>query len=82
MGFAKALGLPVVGYGADGDYLERCRTYFEGLSKDGSNETDPQGLTVEDFDLPDNLMMACGADGLVGTVGEALAAISRMCGSD
>lgn len=79
MGFAKALGIPVVGYGVKGIYLERCRIYYQTLGKDGINEVDPSGLTVEDFDLADNLMMACGADAIVADECEALALISRMC---
>ncbi|MDV7341193.1 nucleoside 2-deoxyribosyltransferase [Terasakiella sp. A23] len=65
MGFAKALGLPVVGYNTKGHYLNRCSAYYDGLKQEGINRVDPSGLTVEDFDLVDNLMMACGVDALV-----------------
>jgi len=82
MGYAKALGLPVVGYGADGNYLERTRKHYEKLDKVGLNETDPSGLLVEDFDLADNLMMACGADALVENERDAIEYLSRLCVSD
>ena len=82
MGYGKALGLPVVGYGADGLYLERSRSYYNGLKQLGLNEVDPTDMTVEDFDLVDNLMMACGADAIVKDEAEALKKISRMCELD
>ncbi len=82
MGFAKALGKLVVGYGLSEVYLERCRRYYKGLVRDSINEVDPSGLTVEDFDQVDNLMMACGADALVSDETAALQLINRMCESD
>ena len=81
MGYAKALGLRVIGYGSKGLYLERTRSYYQGLSKIDVNEIDPKGLTVEDFDLADNLMMACGADIVVKSEDEAMEYLSRVCGS-
>ena len=77
MGFAKALGKPVVGYNVQGYYLDRCSAYYKGLKQDGINQVDPAGLTVEDFDLADNLMMACGADELVATDREACQWLKR-----
>lgn len=66
MGYAIARGLPVVGYNSKGLYLERTREFYnKRLREVGTHEVDPNGLTVEDFDLADNLMMACGADCLV-----------------
>lgn len=73
MGFARALDLKIVGYDSDGNYLERTRRFYDGLSQKGGFEIDPNGLSVEDFDLPDNLMMSCGADCVVGTAEEAAA---------
>jgi len=62
MGYAIARGLPVVGYNSSGLYLERTRDFYnKRLREVGAHEVDPKGLTVEDFDLADNLMMACGA---------------------
>lgn len=82
MGFARALGKTVIGYGSSDTYLERCRSYYQGLEHLGENEVDPKGLTVEDFDLKDNLMMACGADHIVETFEEACALLKRLDGSD
>jgi len=65
MGYAKALGLKIVGYGCDGNYLDRTRRFYGKLMMQGSIETDPSGLMVEDFDIGDNLMMSCSADALV-----------------
>ena len=73
MGFALALGKPVVGYGAHQTYVERCRAVCGDLTPSGPLLTDSDGLTVEDFDLPDNLMMACGATTLVADEDAALA---------
>lgn len=77
MGFAKALGLPVVGYGSTDTYLERTRQFYGGLHRVGADEVDDTGLMVEDFDLPDNLMMACAPEVVVATEEEALAWFKR-----
>ena len=61
MGFMRALGRPVLGYtNVASPYLVSVRAaYGEGLRllADGSLE-DPAGNAVEDFALPENLMMA------------------------
>lgn len=50
MGYAHSLKRPIVAYSdSDRDYKERC----------GFRETDSKGMSVEDFDLWDNLMLAC-----------------------
>ena len=67
VGFAVALGKPVVGYLDDG------RTLREQLG----GALDADGLTVEDFGLPRNLMLACTAHLVVGNVQAALQALSR-----
>ena len=59
LGFARALGRPVFGWSnAAGSYLERC-AHWPGAVRVGAAWRDPDGLEIEAFDLPDNLMMAC-----------------------
>lgn len=58
VGFGRALGLPVFGYSSvTGDYAARVR---------GLREAD--GLTIEDFGLAENLMIACGIEQSGGTI--------------
>lgn len=71
MGVARAKGLPVVGYNVQGLYLERTRNFYGGLTQRTDRETDPNGLSVEDFDLVDNLMMACAATAIVDDATQA-----------
>ncbi|MBK1663149.1 nucleoside 2-deoxyribosyltransferase [Rhodospirillum rubrum] len=61
IGYAAALGKPVVGYAStEGDYLTRVRAWAGGtLRRDGGRWRDGQGWEVEDFGLSDNLMMGC-----------------------
>lgn len=73
MGYAKALGLKIVGYGCEGNYLERTRRFYGKLINQSLIKTDPSGLMVEDFDLGDNLMMSCSADALVTSAQDAAA---------
>jgi len=82
MGYGVAKGLPVVGYNTQSIYLERTRGFYKGLEKRGHNEVDPYGLTVEDFDLVDNLMMACGAQSIVSDAQAAADLLSRLCAAD
>jgi nucleoside 2-deoxyribosyltransferase len=56
VGFAVALGKPVVGYLDDG------RTLREQLG----GVRDAEGFSVEDFGLPRNLMLACTTRLVVG----------------
>lgn len=65
MGYATALGKPVVGYNAQGFYLARTRAHYGGLRTAQGHEVDPSGLMVEDFDQVDNLMMSCSATVIV-----------------
>jgi nucleoside 2-deoxyribosyltransferase len=57
IGFATALGLPVFLYSAEGgSLLERTRRRLP-LTADGSDWRDSEGMAVEDFGLPVNLML-------------------------
>lgn len=108
MGFAAALGLPVVGYmltadrlrgyGVEPDlfvmdnehlwqsYAERVDPYVRRVSenaapeqpKDGERLVDADGWTVEDFDWPDNLMVACGAAAILPSPEEAAGHLARL----
>ncbi len=82
MGYAVAKGLPVVGYNTQSTYLARTRDFYNRLEKRGGDEVDPNGLTVEDFDLVDNLMMACGAQSIVSDAQSAADLLSRLCAVD
>ncbi len=57
VGFGRALGLRVFGYTAvAGDYAARARQHA------------PDGLTIEDFGLAENLMIACGIEESGGAI--------------
>lgn len=80
MGFAVALGKPVVGYGiAAGSYAQRVAAAI-------GCERDEQGrlieaatrAKVEDLGQPVNLMLGCSAAALVGTAREALEVMARL----
>ena len=59
LGFARALGRPVFGWSnAGGSYLDRC-VQWPGATRHGAAWLDPDGLEIEAFGLPDNLMLAC-----------------------
>ncbi len=73
MGYGAALGKRVVGYTADASlYLDRVKTNLHIIEDVGGQAWDADGLLVEDFDLPDNLMMACAVEATFSSVDEAL----------
>ncbi|SCA55846.1 Nucleoside 2-deoxyribosyltransferase [Candidatus Terasakiella magnetica] len=82
MGYGVAKAIPVVGYGITENYLKRCQAYYGELEPSHGLQFDPKGLMVEDFDLLDNLMMACGAQAIVETAEEAVKYLSRLCVTD
>lgn len=60
MGYAKALGKPVLGYSNNGDgYLQRVREWDgqSALDEDLGEPRDANGLLIEKFGLSDNLML-------------------------
>ncbi|MEL7048092.1 MAG: nucleoside 2-deoxyribosyltransferase [Pseudomonadota bacterium] len=62
LGFMRALGRPCFGYSnVPGDYAERARLY-RAQNPDFPFEGDPPGTEIEDFGLPENLMIACAID--------------------
>jgi nucleoside 2-deoxyribosyltransferase len=57
VGFMRGLGRPVFGYSNTAiDYADRCRSYRGGPRP--AFDVDSATLDVEDFDLPENLMIA------------------------
>jgi len=71
VGAAIALGKPVWAYFPDqGSLKNQIETDQNGL--------DPDGLLVEDFGLPRNLMMACQWAGFSHSVDEAIQEIARI----
>lgn len=78
VGFALALGKPVIGYLAPLETtVERVRRIQGGVgqAQDG-RPLDREGLHVEDFGLPLNLMLAVPVQVVAGGLAEALAALS------
>ena len=59
IGYAYSAGKFIIGWSADDrDYIERVQEYFGGKLEQSDCWRDPQGLEVEDFGQPDNLMMS------------------------
>lgn len=79
VGFALALGKPVIGYVAEaGTTLERYARHA-GVPAEWreGRPVDAQGWHIEDFGLPLNLMLAVPASIVVGGLAEALAALGQ-----
>ena len=70
IGYAYSEGKFIIGWSADDrDYIERVQEYFGGKLEQSDCWRDPQGLEVEDFGQPDNLMMSsavCSASETLG----------------
>lgn len=59
IGYAYSAGKFIIGWSADDrDYIERVQEYFGGKLEQSNCWQDPQGLEVEHFGQPDNLMMS------------------------
>lgn len=81
VGFAAALGKPIVGYVAEaGELVERVRRHGGVLQQDASGWHDAAGMRVENFGLPLNLMLAMPARVVVGGLDEALAQLGAARG--
>ena len=81
VGYAVAAGKPVWGYIDDaGDIASRVAVGLD--PADPARKIDADGLTVEDFDLPVNLMLACSVTLVQGDAQTCLARIaaSRAAG--
>jgi nucleoside 2-deoxyribosyltransferase len=80
VGYAVALGKPVVGYVPEGGSLaERIRQRHP--EQVGVGQLDRQGWTLEEFGLPLNLMLAVPATIVVGGPAEALTALRERLAS-
>jgi len=81
LGFAVALGKPVIGYvPADEALSDRVARHCGPLTEDAQGLLDGSGLRVEQFGLPLNLMLAVPARIVVGDLSTALAALPRTDG--
>ncbi len=84
MGFATALGLPVFPWSSDvRPLLERTRARLP-LTRDGTAWRDADGMLVEEFGLPVNLMLVDPATGPVHPdfAAAARAAAERLLGGN
>lgn len=78
VGAAAMLGLPVVGYGVGkGDYLRKVRRQVPTEPDMAGVLRDVDGMAIEDFGLPLNLMLACSV-GLADSAEEALKEMARQ----
>ncbi len=76
IGFALALQKPVIGYASNmGDYADRVPHRF---NSEKNLRIADDGMIVEDFGLDENLMIAIGADDIVGSFDEALKAAQSV----
>ncbi len=76
IGFALALQKPVIGYASKlGNYKDRVPHHVD---PENNVCIADDGMTVEDFGLGENLMIAIGADDIVGSFDEALKAAQNI----
>lgn len=77
VGFALALGKPVIGYVSEAGCCAERVARWQGceLARQEGRPVDRDGLMVENFGLPANLMLAVPAKIVVGGLREALAAL-------
>lgn len=81
VGYAVALGKPVYGYLQDaGSYRARLQQQFPGWCGEGES-VDRDGLSIEDFGLPLNLMLAVPCRIVAGGIDEALAVVAQEQGA-
>ena len=79
VGFALALGKPVIGYLARNETTTQRVARMFGVTleiRDG-RPLDPDGLFVEDFGLPLNLMLGVPLQMVIGGLPEALSVLAR-----
>ncbi len=79
VGFAIALGKPVIGYLPTNEALaDRIARHCGPLTQDDGGLLDGSGLRVEQFGLPLNLMLAVPARIVVGDLSVALGALPHQ----
>lgn len=78
VGYALALGKRVVGYLADGrPQLDKLAAHYGRLERRNGRPVDPQGMAIEDFALPVNLMLGVPCRIVEGDLARALACLSE-----
>lgn len=79
VGYALALGKQVVGYLNDDELLKTRVERIQGtvLSRDRDGWLDANGMRVEDFNLPLNLMLAVSTQIVIGNLESALHALAH-----
>ncbi|HEX5125629.1 MAG TPA: nucleoside 2-deoxyribosyltransferase [Rhodocyclaceae bacterium] len=80
VGYALALGKRVIGYVGDGELLKDRVERLQGKSlqqHNGRDWLDANGMRVEDFDLPLNLMLTSSTSIVIGDLEAALLALMR-----
>jgi nucleoside 2-deoxyribosyltransferase len=67
VGYASALGKLIIGYTSDNrDYIEKAADFFlRDLREENGEWRDPDRNLVENFGLPENLMVGCAATEVV-----------------
>lgn len=76
VGYALALGKPVIGYlDSLETTVERVRSRLGGVTVIDGRPVDADGLHIEDFGLPLNLMLAIPVPLVAGGLAEALTAL-------
>tara|TARA_B100001123_G_scaffold267458_1_gene297755 strand:+ start:217 stop:771 length:555 start_codon:yes stop_codon:yes gene_type:complete len=79
IGYAYSEGKLIVGWTSDDrDYIDRVREYFGGKLEQSDRWRDPQGLEVEDFGQPDNLMMSSALIDVVSDFETALKLLKKV----
>lgn len=83
-GFALALGKPVIGYldSNETTVARVARVTGQALEIRAGRPVDRDGLHVEDFGLPLNLMLAVPATVVVGTLRDAIRQLDCACLGD
>ncbi len=77
VGYALALGKRVVGYLADGrPQRDKLAAHYGGLASRDGRPVDPQGMAIEDFALPLNLMLGVSCEIVEGDLASALARLT------
>lgn len=78
VGYAVALGKRVVGYVSDRrPQVDKLAERWGGLARRDGRPVDPDGLSVEDFALPVNLMLAIPCAIVEGDLARALAHLTE-----
>jgi nucleoside 2-deoxyribosyltransferase len=74
IGYASALGKLIIGYAEDNrDYIDKAADFFSDELREGNSEwRDPDNNLVENFGLPENLMVSCAATEVVNNFEAAI----------